>query len=641
MKSWLYDVVRGPQGENSEEFMARMGREIERLILVEERFNLSVTMAGVAVFRVGRNLRYDWACNPQFYESGEALVGKSNSELFMPEEAALLDSLFSQAFDSGLPQTFDMRFRCLTTQRELLLEILLDPVLGQDGQISELSGAAIDLSRDISSHYRFMDARVRADDARIQADDVRTQASDARAQADDARTQADDARIKARDVRLMAEHKRIQAQDARAVAEDERIQASDARAMADDARAQADDARTQADDARVQADDVRTKAKDVRTQATDARVQANDARAIAEDERTQADDARAMADDARAQADDARMQADDVRTMAKDVRTQASDARAQAEQERIQAKDARALADDARTQANDARTQANDARTQASDARTQASDARAVAEDARAHATDARALAEDARTQASDARALAEGALALAEEANRAKTRLMASAGHDLRQPLQAITFLQSMIQQRLQIYGDDAGLEAADAIGRAISSAEELLTSLTSLGTLDAGEVAVHVGECSAEDVVNRNVSEFRGIAEQKGLKLRVRPCAEMIRSDPVLLKRIIRNLTINAIKYTDRGGVLVGCRRRGRFLRIEVWDTGKGIPEDKISLVFDEFYRGDDAKDPGGGLGIGLSIVTRMAHLLGHEIIVRSREGKGSLFAVTVPLA
>jgi len=639
------------------------------------RIDLSVTTAGAAVFRVGMDLRYDWVLNSNFY-GGECQDRKSNFQLFPPEEAALLDCLFSQALDSGQTQIFDIRLHCLNSQREILLEFLVDPLREEDGRIKGLTGAAIDLSPEASRLNALPDSRATADDARAVADDARTQADDARLVADDARTEADDARAIADDARTHAD-------DARAIAKDQWTRADDARALANDARTQADDARTQADDARavakdqrIQANDARAVAKDERTQADDARAvakdertQANDARAVAKDERTQADDARALANDARTQADDARAIAQDARRKAEDARTQADDARAIAEDARKKADDARAVAEDARIKAEGERIQANDVRSQANDARTQADDARAVAKDeriqandARTQADDARAVAEDARKKADDARAVADNTRAVAEnarikaddaradavdarikaeEANWDKTRLMATAGHDIRQPLQAMAFFKSLAQERFLVYGDESGLKAVEAIGHAISSAEELLTSLMSLATLDSGAVAVHVEECSTDDVVDSNVSEFRAMAEHKKLKLRVRPCAETIRSDPVLLKQIIRNLTINAIKYTDRGGILVGFRRRGMFLRIDVWDTGRGIPEDKATQIFDEFYRGDESKDRGGGLGIGLSIVKKTARLLGHEVTVRSRLGKGSLFAVTVPLA
>lgn len=245
------------------------------------------------------------------------------------------------------------------------------------------------------------------------------------------------------------------------------------------------------------------------------------------------------------------------------------------------------------------------------------------------------------RIRADEALGQAEAARRQAEHANRVKTSLMAAAGHDLRQPLQAISLFQGMVVERLQLLGDETGLKAAEAIGRALSSAEELLTALMDFAVLAAGRVEVHLSDFSADEVVAGNIGDFTDLAKRRGLRLRVLPCPVLIRSDPVLLKRIIRNLTINAIKYTDRGGVLIGCRRRGGALRIEVWDTGRGIPENKLASIFDEFDRGSDAVDSAAGLGIGLSIVAGTACLLDHEVTVRSREGKGSLFAVTVPLA
>lgn len=526
MKSWLHEVISGPRGETAEEFALRMGQEFERLLFTEERLSASVCMVGIAVFSVSMDMRYEWAFNSQSFEcpdQGGGLVGKNNFEMFAPEDAALLDSLYAQALSSGLPQTFDMRLICLETQRECLLEILVDPIHDEDGRLLGLAGAAIDLLPEFERHDGLRRVRVAADDARLSAENVRTQADDARTQADDVRTQADDARIRA------------------------------------------DDVRTQADDARIQANDGCNPDEDAGTESVSMRMQAAAARDLAET------------------------------------------ARGEAEIARIQADDARISADNARVLANAARI---------------------IAEEAD-HAAD-----EAARNRVEEARSRA-------ESASRAKTRLMAAAGHDLRQPLQAMTFLQRMIQERLKLYGDVAGMKAADAIGHAISSADELLTSLTSLATIEAGEVVIHLSEFPADDVMNDNVHEFSGMAEHKGLRLHVRPCTEKICSDPVLLKRIVRNLTVNAIKYTDKGGILVGCRRRGDSLRVEVWDSGRGVPEEKAAQIFDEFYRADEARDPGGGLGIGLSIVSRAARLLGHEITVRSHEGKGSLFAVTVPLA
>ncbi len=260
---------------------------------------------------------------------------------------------------------------------------------------------------------------------------------------------------------------------------------------------------------------------------------------------------------------------------------------------------------------------------------------------ARRQADEACAQAQQARHQADAACAKADEARMRAEQANRLKTSLMAAASHDLRQPLQAMSLFQGMVVKRLQAIGDPTGLRAADAITRAISSAEELLTSLMDFAVIESGRVEVHLSDFSVDEVVADSIGDFREIARQKGLRLRVLPCAAMIHSDRTLLKRIVRNLTINAIKYTERGGLLIGCRRRRNSLRIEVWDSGRGIPEDKLATIFQEFYRGNAAIDSGDGLGIGLSIVAGMARLLGLEVTVRSRVGKGSLFAVAVPLA
>lgn len=394
--NWMYDLLKGPCGEPLERFAARIGQEVERLIKAEESFSLAVRLARVAVFRINRNLRYEWAFNPWFDNQDQSIVGKSNRDLFLPEDADLLDNLFAEAFSSGLPQAFDVRLSSLETQEEQHLEMLVEPVLGEDGKTTVLTAAALDLSPEIERHNEVRIARSEANEARMQA-----------------------------------------------------------------------------------------------------------------------------------------------------------------------------------------------------------------------------------------------------EEANRTKTRFMAAAGHDLRQPLQAIRFFQHTATERFHALDDRTGLQAVEAIGQALSSAEELLNSLMDLATLESGQIDAHVVAFSANDIVDGNISEFRGMAERKGLELRILPCHEMILSDPVLLKRVVRNLAINAIKYTDKGGVLVGCRPRGPSLRIEVWDTGRGIPRDKLAHVFDEFYRGDEAMDPGGGLGIGLAIVARITRLLGHPVTMDSREGKGSLFAVTVPLA
>jgi signal transduction histidine kinase len=160
-------------------------------------------------------------------------------------------------------------------------------------------------------------------------------------------------------------------------------------------------------------------------------------------------------------------------------------------------------------------------------------------------------------------------------------------------------------------------------------------------VSVLESGIVKPSPADVAIAPLLDDVLQEWRGPAADKGLSLRLVGCGAMVRSDPALLRRVIRNLVSNAVRYTDEGGVLVGCRRRGDSLRIEVWDTGIGIPADQLQVVFEDFYQiGNPERDRANGLGLGLSVVDRAAHLLGHQITVTSRPGTGSMFAVTVPL-
>jgi CheY-like chemotaxis protein/anti-sigma regulatory factor (Ser/Thr protein kinase) len=142
--------------------------------------------------------------------------------------------------------------------------------------------------------------------------------------------------------------------------------------------------------------------------------------------------------------------------------------------------------------------------------------------------------------------------------------------------------------------------------------------------------------------ELFDRLSFEYAAVARQKGLALSVVKTSVYVRSDPTLLSRIVRNLVANAVRYTERGSVMIGCRRRGDRIRIEVWDTGPGIPADKHAEVFQEFSQlGNPERDRRKGLGLGLAIVDRLAKLLGHEVELRSRVGRGSMFAVAVPRA
>ena len=220
--------------------------------------------------------------------------------------------------------------------------------------------------------------------------------------------------------------------------------------------------------------------------------------------------------------------------------------------------------------------------------------------------------------------------------ANLAKSRFLAAASHDLRQPLHALGLFVS------QLRGHVASAESkrlVDRIDAAVTAMNELFAALLDISKLDAGVLSPDVTDFPIARLLGRIETTFTGAADEKGLSLRVIPSNAFVRSDPILLERIVLNLVSNAVRYTAHGGVVVGCRRRGDTLRIEVYDTGPGIAEDERRKIFAEFYR---APQSGGsresGLGLGLSIVERLCGLLGHSIEVDSAEGRGSRFAVTV---
>lgn len=225
-----------------------------------------------------------------------------------------------------------------------------------------------------------------------------------------------------------------------------------------------------------------------------------------------------------------------------------------------------------------------------------------------------------------------------ADLANAAKSHFLAVASHDLRQPLQTLKLLQGLLSAR--VVGTDAGKLVAkfeDTIG-AMSG---MLNTLLDINQIEAGVVqAVPVD--FAVDGLLRNLEEsFTYQAKAQGLDLRVVSCGLAITSDPRLLEQMLRNLVSNALKYTRTGKVLLGCRRQGGLARIEVWDTGIGIPGDELRSIFEEYRQVDNtARERSRGLGLGLSIVSRLGALLQHRIDVRSRPDKGSVFTVEVPL-
>ena len=238
------------------------------------------------------------------------------------------------------------------------------------------------------------------------------------------------------------------------------------------------------------------------------------------------------------------------------------------------------------------------------------------------------------------AEAAAERARAAAERAIAEKTRVLAAASHDLRQPLQGLAALLTLLGSR-SLEPEDASLVArAD---RAIRSLAELLNVLLDFSQLDAGLIEPQVQDFPVERLLDTMRDEFESVAGERGLRFRVNECEAWIRSDPALLGRIIRNLVSNATKYTPEGGeVRIDCRRADEVIVIEVAGTGIGIPPEMHQAIFEDFRQLDNPeRDFRKGLGLGLSIVARMAELLKHTVTVCSAPRKGSVFRVTVPSA
>ncbi|OYX32437.1 MAG: hybrid sensor histidine kinase/response regulator [Hydrogenophilales bacterium 32-62-9] len=225
----------------------------------------------------------------------------------------------------------------------------------------------------------------------------------------------------------------------------------------------------------------------------------------------------------------------------------------------------------------------------------------------------------------------------MAERANQAKSRFFASASHDLRQPLHALSlFVAALKTRNLQpgIQGLIDNIEASTA------AMELLLNSLLDISRLDAGTIETHPVHFSLGSLLDNLNKQFSPLAAEKNLRLRFHPIDATLYSDPLLIERILLNLIANAIRYTDKGGVLVACRRRGRMLRLSVIDSGHGIPPEQQESVFQEFVQLDNtARDRSKGLGLGLAIVSRLSRLLGHRVDLLSRPGRGSAFSIDVP--
>jgi len=224
-----------------------------------------------------------------------------------------------------------------------------------------------------------------------------------------------------------------------------------------------------------------------------------------------------------------------------------------------------------------------------------------------------------------------------AEQANAAKTRFLAAASHDLRQPIHALGLLHEALVERL---GERGPASLLERIGAAIEAVNSMLGALLDISKLDAGVVEPRIQAVDLGALLARLDDEFQAVAAEGGNQLRVRASRQWLRSDALMLERILRNLIGNALRYTRGGRVLVGARRCGDSLRIEVHDSGPGIPAERREEIFLEFHQlGNPQRDRRQGLGLGLAIARRLAALLDHSLELRSTLGRGSVFSVVAP--
>jgi len=230
----------------------------------------------------------------------------------------------------------------------------------------------------------------------------------------------------------------------------------------------------------------------------------------------------------------------------------------------------------------------------------------------------------------------------LAEQANVAKTRFLAAASHDILQPLNAALLSLSVLTDMQQT---DGGRKLAKQIERSLETMNDLLKTLLDISKLDAGVIKPKSEAISLNDVYERLASDFNPQAGEKGLRLKFRSADHQVTSDRTLLRRILQNLISNALKYTQEGGVLVSARHCNGQVAIDIIDTGPGIPISHQEAVFEEFQRGPlptgHDRDSGSGLGLGLSIVRRSINTLGHQLEMRSVEGKGTRFRILLPMS
>lgn len=223
-----------------------------------------------------------------------------------------------------------------------------------------------------------------------------------------------------------------------------------------------------------------------------------------------------------------------------------------------------------------------------------------------------------------------------AEAASSLKSSVLISVTHDLLQPLNAARLTLSTLAE---VNASAQSIALIEQVDRSLLTLEDLLRTLLDISKLDAGVLKPEARPFPLEALFMPLRQEFAPLAAKRGLSLAIRPSDQVIVSDSLMLRRILQNLLANALRYTRKGGVLMGARRRGDRILIEVHDTGPGIPETQRQAIFNEFQRGESSAGDDAGFGLGLSIVRRFAIVLGHDIRLASRIGRGSTFAVTVP--
>jgi two-component system, chemotaxis family, CheB/CheR fusion protein len=245
-------------------------------------------------------------------------------------------------------------------------------------------------------------------------------------------------------------------------------------------------------------------------------------------------------------------------------------------------------------------------------------------------------------TDVTDKRRAADALLTVrrdAELSNVTKMQFLASASHDLRQPLQTLALLQGLLAKT--VYGTKQQ-ELVARVDDTLAAMSGILNTLLDINQIEAGVVMAQKTDFAINELLERIRDEFSYHAIAKNITLRAVACSAAVHSDSLRLEQMLRNLCSNALKYTRSGKVLLGCRRRGDLLSIEIWDTGLGIAGEELGSIFDEYHQLEKAgRERSRGIGLGLSIVKRLGNLLGHEVRVKSQPGRGSMFSIEVPMA